>query len=98
MWQGQVRLLDRDVVIGDEVDIERARAPALLVGAVAAEGAFGVLGAGEQRLRRQPGFDRDTAIDEWRLVGDAPWRGRIIGGAGKEPDGVASAEHRQRAI
>ena len=34
-----------DVVIGEEVDVERARAPAALVGAVAAEGAFDLLRA-----------------------------------------------------
>src|ERR1700742_3524934 len=37
MRQRQLRLVDPDVVIGDQIEIERTRAPAPLTGAVAAE-------------------------------------------------------------
>ena len=54
--QHQVGIVHCHVVIGDDVDVERARAPAALVGAVAAERAFDLLRARQQRMRRQAWF------------------------------------------
>ena len=61
MRQGQARLVERDIVVGEQVDVDRARPPALLARAVAAERALDLERAGEQRLRRQRGLDRDGA-------------------------------------
>ena len=51
--QGQLGVRQNEVVIGEEVDVERARAPAPLGCAVAAERALDRLRALEQRARRE---------------------------------------------
>ena len=45
MRQRQFRRVDPHLIIGDQIDVERARAPAMLAGAVAAEGALDHHGA-----------------------------------------------------
>ncbi len=50
MRQGQARLVECDIVVGQQVDIDAARPPALLVRAVAAERALDLECAREQRL------------------------------------------------
>src|SRR5215468_8927292 len=77
VWQREVRLLQNEVVIGDEVDIDRPRPPAALLAALASEGALDRLRARQQRARREAGFDRDAEIDERRLVFDPPRGGAI---------------------
>ena len=53
MRQREAGLVEREVVVGDQVDVDRARTPALLARAVAAERALDVQRAVEQRARRQ---------------------------------------------
>ena len=50
--QGQAQFVQRQVVIGDDVDVGGARAPALLVRAVAAELQLDLLRARQQLARR----------------------------------------------
>ena len=72
------------VVVGQQVDIDRTRAPALLPGTVAAERALHRLRALQQRMWREPGFDCDAEIDERRLVLDPPGRRAVVRGAGQQ--------------
>ena len=72
------RLLNRQIVIRDDVDIDRARAPALLVRAVAAERAFHLLRAREQFVRRERRLHLDAEVHEGRLLRDAPGRRFVI--------------------
>ena len=78
VWQREVRLLQNEVVIGDEIDIDRPRPPAALLAALASERVLDRLRACEQRVRREAGFDRNAEIDERRLVFDPPRRGAIV--------------------
>src|SRR6516165_1008398 len=79
MRQRQFRLLHRNVVIGDQIDVERARSPVPLVSAVAAEFRFYLLEREQQRVRIEAGFDFNAGIDEVRLLLFAPGRGHIVG-------------------
>ena len=105
--QDQVRSVEPHVVIGEEVDVERARTPAPLVGAVAAERALDREAARQQLARRERGRNGETEIDEWRLVLHAPGRRAVVGRAGEQahvpcrrrtsrPPGRASRAHRRR--
>jgi len=51
MRQGQFWLVEFDIVIGDQIEIERARSPAFLVGAVAAEFCFDLVQCEKKRMR-----------------------------------------------
>src|SRR5215510_2833396 len=84
MRQREVRLAQNEIVIGDEVDIDRTRAPAAFLAALASERALDRLRPGEKRARRKAGFDRDAEIDERRLVFDPPGWGAIVRGAGEK--------------
>ena len=64
MRQRQFRLVDLDVVIGDQIEVEGARTPALLAGAVAAELLFDLVQREQQRMGIEAGFDFDAGIDE----------------------------------
>ena len=50
MRQRQLRLVDPDVVVGDQVEVEGARAPMLLGGAVAAEFLLDLVQREQQRI------------------------------------------------
>ena len=91
--QRQVRRRPGEIVIGEEVDVDRARTPAALLGC----------GRGRARARpparapasacgRQAGFDRNAEIDERRLVRDAPGRRAIVRGTREQADLLAVAE------
>ena len=90
--------VEDDVVIGENVDVERPRPPPPLMGAVAAEGAFDLLRPRQQRLRREPRLGLEAEIDERRLVLDPPRRRRIVGRAGDEAHVLAVAEHRDGMV
>ena len=78
MRQRQFRLVDPDIVIGDQVEVEGARTPARLTGAVAAELLFDLVQREQQRVRIEAGFDLDAGVGEGRLVFLAPGRGGVI--------------------
>ena len=52
--QRQLRLLNRNIVIGDQIEVERARAPASFVGAVAAEFGLDLVQREQQRVGSRP--------------------------------------------
>jgi len=85
MWQRQVRLVDREVAIGEDIDIGRARAVSLLMRAVPAELELDVLRAGQQLPWIKCSFNRNREIDEMRLVFETPWRRPVVRGAGLQP-------------
>ncbi len=93
----KIGFVENDVVIRDQVDVDRARAPAPLLRTPSAEGGFDLLRAREQLAWRERGCERDAGIDEGRLVGDAPGRGAVVRRAGEEPD-LPVAQHRHRAV
>src|ERR1700716_1823437 len=95
--QREVRLFQNHIVVGEQVDIDRARTPALLAGAVAPKRSLHRLRARQERMRRQIGFDRDAYITERRLVLDPPGGRAIVGGAGEKTHAVV-AECGDRAI
>src|SRR5262245_58365291 len=98
MRQREVRLAQNEIVIGDEVDIDRTRAPAAFLAALASERALDRLRPSQKRARREAGFDRDAEIDERRLVFDPPrWRA-VVRGAGEKAYVFAVAKRRDRAI
>jgi len=72
MRQRKVGLLQADVVIGDHVEIERARAPASLLGSHAAEFLLDFLQHEQERVRIETGLDLDAGVDEGILVLVAP--------------------------
>ena len=82
-----------EIVIGEKVDVDRARSPAAFAGTVAPERAFALLGARQQFMRRERGGNANHGVDEWRLVGDAPGRRPVIGRARVRRTAVAIAEH-----
>ena len=78
MRQRQLRLVDRHVVIGDQIEIQRAWAPAPLGCPVAAEPVFNLVQREQQRMRVEAGLDFDAGIDEAVLLLIAPGRGGIV--------------------
>src|SRR5215831_8950579 len=98
MRQREVRLAQNEIVIGDEVDIDRTRAPAAFLAALASERALDRLRPSQKRARREAGFDRDAEIDERRLVFDPPRRGAIVRGADEKAHFFAVAKRGDRAI
>ena len=77
----QIWPVDGDIVIGDQVEVERARTPPRLLRAIAAEHALDVVQNGEQVMRRDRGVDRDAGVDEGRLLLLAPGRSDVVGRA-----------------
>ena len=91
--------VERHAVIGDQVDIERARTPALLARAVAPELASRPSGRGPAAPAAKASVvGDDRAIDERRLVGDAPGRRAVVGRARDELDGRSVAQRRDGAV
>ena len=77
MRQRQFRLVEPDIVIGDQIEVEGARTPACLVRAVAAEFLLDLVQREQQRVRIEAGFDLDAGIDEGGLLLRRPragWR------------------------
>ena len=64
MRQRQLGLVDLDVVIGDQIEVERARTPVPLLGAVAAEFLLDLVQREQQRVRVEAGVDLDAGVDE----------------------------------
>ena len=97
---GSVRsgVVERQVVIGDDVDVGGARAVALFVRAVAAELQLDRLRARQQFARAERGLDRDAQIDEGRLVFEAPGRRAVVGRARGQPHRLAVAQQRHGAV
>ena len=69
MRQGQLRVVQGKIVIGEQIDVDGARTPSALVRSVAAERALDDC-ARASRLRRRPVRAR-CRVGERRLVGDA---------------------------
>ena len=89
----QIWLLQCDLVVSQNVDIDRPRAPAPFARPVTAERTFNVLHAYEQGVRLERGRHNDHRIDEGRLVGNAPRRGAVIARARDKPHGAIGAQH-----
>src|SRR5215475_2782329 len=98
MRQREVRLPQNEIIVSDEVDIERTRAPAAFLGALASERALDRLRPSQKRSGRQGGFDRDAEIDERWLVFDPPRRGAVVRGAGEKAHIFAVAKRGDRTI
>src|SRR5215471_11940288 len=81
MWQGQFPRSQRDIVVVDQVEIERARTPAPFLATIATVFLLDLVQDGEERVRRKVGPDLDTGIDKPGLPLASPWRGGIIGRA-----------------
>src|SRR4051794_32813529 len=92
----EVRLVQRHVTVGEQVDVDRPRTPALFARAVAAKRTLDCERTLKQGAGRQRGLDRNRAIDEWRLICDAPRRRAVVGGAGDQLHvrAVSEAVHR----
>ena len=90
--QREVGLVQRHIVIGDDVDIGRARPVSLFMRAIPPELQFDLLGAFEKLARRERRFHRNGEVDEMRLVLEAPWRRPIVGRARGQPHVLAVAE------
>src|SRR5271169_1905727 len=84
MRQRQFGLVDRYIVIGDQVEVEGAWTPAPFVCAITAELVLDLVQGEQQRVRIEAGFDLDTGIDEVRLLRLTPGRGGIIRRARRE--------------
>src|SRR5579871_1683604 len=78
MRQGQTAFVHFEAVECDDVDIENARPPALFPCPVAAKYRLDAKGTIEESAGRQRGVDDEGQIDEWRLIGHAPWRSPVI--------------------
>jgi hypothetical protein len=91
--QHQVRRLQRQVIIGEEIDVDGPRTPPLLMAALAPERPLHGLCAREQLMRGQSGFELQAGIDERRLILDAPRRCAIIRGAREQPYVALAAQH-----
>src|SRR6185437_2389047 len=96
--QHQVGIVQRHVIVGQQIEIDRAGSPMALVRAVAAERAFAGLHARQQRMRGKRSGDRNQGVDEGRLVGHTPGRGAVIGRARRELYRAVVAEERNGAI
>src|SRR5262249_8777910 len=87
-----------EIVVGEDVNIDRARAPAALARPVTPERALDRLRALEQSPGSKHGYNGDAQVHERRLGLDAPRRGRVVGRAGGEPDLGPVAKPCDRAI
>ena len=86
MRQRQFRLVEPDVVIGDQIEVEGARTPARLIGAIAAELLLDLVQREQQRMRIEAGLDLDAGIDEAAPAVPRPragWRSRTNARAGR---------------
>ena len=90
MRQCQLRSVDRNVVIGDQIEVEGARTPAFFLFAVAAELFLDFVQGKQQRVRIEAGFDFDAGVDEAVLLLPALWRRQVIGGT-REQGGLRHA-------
>ena len=72
---------ERDIVVGDQVEVEGARAPARLAGPVATMFRLDRVQHAQQRMGIEAGLDLDAGVDEARLFGIAPGRRRVVGGS-----------------
>ena len=93
-----LRRLHCEIVIGKEVDINRARTPAAFLAALASECVLDCLRPRQQLARRQTGLDCDAKIDEGRLTLEAPGGRAVVRGAGREACLVVIAEQRDGSI
>jgi hypothetical protein len=53
-------LADRDIIVGEEIDVDWPRPPVRFAGTVAPERAFDLLCTLQQAARREIRFNRDT--------------------------------------
>lgn len=84
----EVRLVEDEVSVEQNVEIEGARPIENAGGAVAAEFAFDVKESVEQGGGREIGFEGDDGVDKARLIGEADRLGGVKGGAaGDAADG-----------
>ncbi len=84
MWQRQFRFVEDGVVIGDQIEIQRARSPAFFGAAVSAEFSLDLVQREQQRVRVEAGVDLDAGVDETSLVLVALWRRGVVGRTGKK--------------
>ena len=66
--QCQLRFVDRHVVIGDQVEVEGARAPTFFLGTVAAELFLDFVQGEQQRMGIEAGLDFDAGVDKTVLL------------------------------
>src|SRR6266700_7428318 len=78
MRQRQRPLVELDIVIGDEIEVEGARAPAPFMRAVAAELLLDLVQREQQRMGIEAGLDYNAGIDEVRLLFVTPGRRGVI--------------------
>ena len=98
MRQRQVRLVHDQIVIGENIDVDRARAPAALLASLSAKSALDLDRTLKQRVRIKRRCDHDHGIDESRLVDGAPGRGAVIRRARDKPHRPAGAQARNGVI
>ena len=98
MGQREVRLVQCDIVIGEEVDVHGPRPPAAFLGALAPQRTFHRLGAAQKRARREARLDGDAHVDERRLVLHPPRSGAIIRRARKQAHVLSVTEGGDGAI
>src|SRR5437868_8898517 len=79
MGQGQVRLVQGQVVIGDDIYIDGARAVPFFMAPITAKPSFYLLRASKQLAWAKCCLDCDGKIDEMRLIFETPWWRPIVG-------------------
>src|SRR5205085_683354 len=98
MRQRELRRLQFHVVIGEKVNVDWTWSPTALLAAVASKRIFDSKGLGEKLMGRQPCLDRNTDIDERRLILHTPG-GRAVGRRARdEPYAAPGTKARDRLI
>src|SRR6202522_1433862 len=81
MRQNQIAIDQHQIIVAEDVEVDRPRSPPPFARPVAPEFPLELRGKREQIVRCKRRCHRDDRIDEWRLLGDAPWRRPGIGRA-----------------
>jgi hypothetical protein len=98
VWQRQVRFIQCEVIIGENVDVGGTRPVALLVRTVPPESDLYLLGACEQLMRSERRFNHDREVDEMRLIFEPPRWCPVVGRAGYQTHLVSVTEQSDGAI
>ena len=96
--QRQIGFVQHNVVIGENIDVDRARSPAPFLPPIAAQRPFDALYAYKQCVRIEQGRYDDRRIDKRRLVRNAPRRRAIIRRARDKAHGAIGAQHCNGAL
>src|SRR6516165_3094223 len=98
MRQRELRRVHAEIVVSEEIDVDRARSPSTFTGALTAQRPLDGLRPAEELVRGEVRFHRNAKVYKRVLILDTPGRSAVVRGAGKQANIAGLAQQCDCAV